>query len=81
MLAIGLSNQLPRKPAHSILWELDGDKVKVWATRDNRTVTELKDIRDFATNKVKSIAAGWNFIRKNQNGLEVLQTTSRGKRR
>jgi len=39
------------------------------------------DIRDFATNKVKSIAAGWNFIRKNQNGLEVLQTTSRGKRR
>jgi hypothetical protein len=85
MLAIGLSNQLPRKPAHSILWELDGDKVKVWATRDNRTVTELKDktfdIRDFATNKVKSIAAGWNFIRKNQNGLEVLQTTSRGRRR
>lgn len=85
MLAIGLSKQQPRKPAHSILWELDGDRVKVWATRDNRTFTELKDkefnVRDFATNKVKSITAGWNFIRRSNNGLEILQTTSRGKRK
>ncbi len=85
MLAIELSKPQPRKPAHSILWELDGDKVKVWATRDNRTVTELKDktfdIRDFATNKVKSIAAGWNFIKGSQAGLEVLQTTSKGRKR
>jgi hypothetical protein len=73
---------LKRKPAHNVLWTLDGDKVKTWITRDNTNVSEFKEfnLKDFATNKVKSITAGWNFIRKSQNGIEILQTTSKGKR-
>lgn len=83
MLAIELSKVKPPKPAHTVMWQLDGDKVKTWITRDNRTVSEFKEfnIRDFASTKVKSICNGWNFTRRSQNGLEVLQTTSKGRRR
>lgn len=83
MLAIGLSNPKPRKPAHTVMWELDGDVVHTWITRDNRTVSEFKEfnVRDFASTKVTSICNGWNFTRRSNNGLEVLSTTSKGKRR
>tara|TARA_R110002126_G_scaffold155255_1_gene302288 strand:- start:3636 stop:3887 length:252 start_codon:yes stop_codon:yes gene_type:complete len=83
MLAIGLSKPKSPKPAHTVMWQLDGDKVKTWITRDNRTVSEFKEfnVRDFALMKVTSICNGWNFTRRSQNGLEVLSTTSKGKRR
>jgi len=83
MLAIGLSNPKPRKPAHTVMWELDGDVVHTWITRDNRKVEKFKEfnVRDFALMKVTSICNGWNFTRRSNNGLEILQTTSRGKRR
>ena len=82
MLAVQLANPKPKKPAHTVMWQLDGDKVKTWITRDNRTTCEFKtvELKDFATVKVKSIANGWNFTRRSQLGLEVLQSTSKGKR-
>lgn len=85
MLAIceRTDGNLKPKPAHTVMWQLDGDKVKTWITRDNRTVSEFKEfnIRDFALMKVTSICNGWNFTRRSNNGLEVLQTTSKGRRR
>jgi len=52
MLAIceRTDGNLKPKPAHTVMWQLDGDKVKTWITRDNRTVSEFKEfnVRDFA---------------------------------
>lgn len=82
MLAIGLSNPVPHKPAHAVMWEVDGHEIKTWITRDYRNVSEYKrfDIKDFVSVKVKSISNGWNFTR-NSHGLEILNRTSKGKRK
>ncbi len=77
MLAIHVSNPTTPKPAHSVLWQLQGDMVQTWITRDNRNVEVFKqfNVKDFGTNKVKSIINGWNFVRRSQAGMSILQST------
>lgn len=63
----------------TLIWDIECDELKSWKSYDNRTFTEHKTIalNLFPEARLKTLRAGWSWVRKSNAGMSKLVSTGK----